>query len=307
MSKIKYFLHIILDPILKLINAIRSFILYWIRFITLKNGLNKKEPRDKRIIVSLTTFPKRIHSCAIVISYILSQTVKPDKIILYLAEEQFPDHKIPLLLQKEIKKGVQVIFCDDLKSHKKYYYAIKDFPDDIIITVDDDFIYRADLIELLIKGYKKEPNAVSCLHASEITFTDQNINTYSSWKNIDELFNPSLKKVAIGLGGVLYPPHSLHPEVFNKGAIIKNCINADDLWLKTMEVMNNIPVQKVGPVYAKYVPGSQEVALYKSNILNTDQSKAENKSNNDIQFENILNWYNNYFGKNDTLILRMKK
>ena len=39
------------------------------------------------------------------------------------------------------KRGLTIRFCEDLKAHKKYYYAFKEYPDDIVITVDDDVIY----------------------------------------------------------------------------------------------------------------------------------------------------------------------
>lgn len=306
MKKLKQILHLIADPILKLINSLKLSVLYSSRFGSVKDGLNTTEKRDKKIIVSLTSFPQRIKSAAIVISYILNQTCKPDEIVLYLAEEQFPNHKLPSLLKKEMKYGVKVEFCENLRSHKKYFYSMQQFPEDIIITIDDDFIYRSDLIEVLMNGYKNNPHCISCLHAGRMQFNGDSIEGYDNWPGVDEILIPSMQNVAIGVGGVLYPPHLLHSEVFNKEAIFRTCFNADDLWLKTMEVMNNIPVQKAGPIYAKYVPSSQDIALYKSNLNSSDEINKP-KSNNDIQFENILNEYNTFFGKKDTLISRMKK
>lgn len=306
MSKIKRILHFFADPFLSIASIIKLNLLYIHRYLTLKNGLNNSEKRDKKIIVSVTSFPQRIKSCAIVISYLLSQTCKPDEIILYLAEDQFPGHKLPSLLRKEMKYGVKVAFCENLRSHKKYFFSMQQYSEDIVITIDDDFIYRSDLIEILMNGYKKNPKCISCLHASRMQFNGDSLEGYDNWPGVDEILVPSMQNVAIGLGGILYPPHCLHSEVFNKDAILRTCFNADDLWLKTMEVMNNIPVQKAGPIYAKYVPSSQNIALYKSN-LNDANSDKKTRSNNDIQFENILNEYNTFFGKDDTLISRMKK
>ena len=46
--------------------------------------------RDTKLIVSLTTFPGRINSVHKTISTLLTQTLKPDEVILWLAEAQFP-------------------------------------------------------------------------------------------------------------------------------------------------------------------------------------------------------------------------
>ena len=47
---------------------------------------NKRKPL---LIVSLTSFPERINLAHITISTLLNQSLEPDKIILWLAEEQF--------------------------------------------------------------------------------------------------------------------------------------------------------------------------------------------------------------------------
>lgn len=47
--------------------------------------------RNEKIIVSLTSFPGRIHLVHKTIQTILLQSVKPDLIELWLAKEQFPN------------------------------------------------------------------------------------------------------------------------------------------------------------------------------------------------------------------------
>ena len=52
--------------------------------------LNTKKRNDK-IIVSLTSFPGRIHLVHKTIQTILLQSIKPDLVELWLAKEQFPN------------------------------------------------------------------------------------------------------------------------------------------------------------------------------------------------------------------------
>ncbi|MDU9375481.1 hypothetical protein McpSp1_00550 [Methanocorpusculaceae archaeon Sp1] len=71
----------------------------------------------------------------------MCQTKKPDKIILYLDETQFANRQLSFFLRQYQKYGVEVIYCEDIGPHTKYYYAMQSHPDSSIITVDDDVIY----------------------------------------------------------------------------------------------------------------------------------------------------------------------
>lgn len=50
------------------------------------------------MIGSLTSYPARITTVHRVIETILNQSVPLDKVILYLADEQFPDRQLPQTL-----------------------------------------------------------------------------------------------------------------------------------------------------------------------------------------------------------------
>lgn len=47
-----------------------------------------------------------------------------------------------------------------MRAHGKYHYAMQDFPNSIIVTVDDDMIYPNDTIESLWNAHVKYPNCV---------------------------------------------------------------------------------------------------------------------------------------------------
>lgn len=107
---------------------------------------DEKKRRDDSIIVSMTTFPARIGYVHLAIKSLLNQTVSPGKIILWLAKDQFQDVEIPQQLRALCTYGLEIRFCDeDLFAHKKYYYAMRAFPEQIIVTYDDDIIYPEDL------------------------------------------------------------------------------------------------------------------------------------------------------------------
>lgn len=204
---------------------------------------NEEFTRNHKIIVSLTSYPARIHIVQRTIKTILIQNRKADKIILWLSEEQFPNRErdLPSELQELCSYGLTIRWCDDLKPHKKYFYAMQEFPNDIIVTVDDDMYYSPDLLEILYQSFLKFPQAVSCIQAHRILRNKEGlIEKYDLWeKGCTYCRNePCADLIAIGCGGVLYPPHCLPTETFDEDTINEICLYQDDLWLKAMELMS---------------------------------------------------------------------
>ena len=263
-----------------------------------QDGLNTTEPRKRKIIVSLTSYPGRINVVPATISTLLRQTVKPDKIVLWLGEEKFPNQELPDVFKGLRRCGIEIRFRPDLKSHTKYFYAIQEFPEDLIITVDDDNLYQKNLIEELYNSYKKYPQCVSALRVHRIRFYDDcTVKKYNEWhyEYYGKIGSCSHQYFATGVGGVLYPPHVLHPEVTNLEIIQKYCHNHDDLWLKIMEVMNGTKVVIAGNSIEKHteaIIGSQETAQWKENVV---------CGGGDRQIEAVLSVYNEFFKNGKTL------
>ena len=172
-------------------------------------GLNR-EPRAKKVIVSLTSFPQRMWQIHFTLCSLLNQTIKPDEIILWLGSEQFPgrEQDIPKKVIKLQKYGITIKWCNDIKSYKKLVPALKEYPDDIIITADDDIYYLDNWLALLYEGYLNSPNCISCHRAARVTFDENNkLLPYKNWHNISEQVAPSYLNFLTTGGGVLFPPN----------------------------------------------------------------------------------------------------
>ncbi|MDT9026820.1 glycosyltransferase family A protein [Rossellomorea yichunensis] len=263
------------------------FVKFYYKFPYKKIGINKTIKREKKYIVSLTTFPGRINVVWIAIESLLRQRFKPDEIILWLAKEQFNGlEDIPIEIIKQQERGLTIRFCDDLRSHKKYYYAFKEFSEDVIITVDDDVIYPNNTLEVLVGLHKKHPNCICSNRAHVITKKEDNlIDSYNRWVNNPRGFQgPSKLLCPTGVSGVLYPPNSVDREIFNKESIKNLCFYADDLWLKIMSLKKGTHVVKSAsfPDDLFTIESSQNESLGSINV-------AENK--NDEQLQAILRKY----------------
>lgn len=269
------------------LRLIRNFILLS------DNGLNRK-PRTMKIIVSLTSFPQRMKYLHFTLCSLLKQTLKPDEIILWLGEEQFPgkERDIPKKVQKLQKLGVKIKWCKDTKSYKKLLPALKEYPNDIIVTADDDVYYSTNWLALLYKGYSESPDYINCHRARRISFDeDGKILPYSSWENVSEKSEPSFLNFIIGVGGVLYPPKLLHKDVLNEELFLKLSPFADDIWFWAMSVLNGTKINVVKDnifdvldVCPERNNGEiDEITLFSINY-------GQNK--NDEQFHNVLDCYN---------------
>ena len=197
------------------------------------NALNT-QPRNEQYVVSLTSFPGRINDVWISIETIMRQTFKPDAIVLWLAHEQFPDRKLPKSLSDLEKRGLTIKYCENLRSHTKYYFALKEYPEANVITVEDDCYYPKDTLESLVKLHKEFPGNICANRAHKITFDENGeVKPYRKWlHNYAGHTQPHHLLVMTGVGGVLYPPHSLNETIFDKETFKRICFYADDLWLK---------------------------------------------------------------------------
>ena len=261
------------------LNPVQSLPFQWYYFLRKKYDSLNSVKRNSHIVISLTSFPPRLGTLHYTLKSILNQTMKPDLLLLYLSKEEMHDESgLPSSILDLKKYGLQIIFVDDnLKPHKKYYYAMKHYPDSLIITIDDDVIYDKKLIADLYKSFLKYPSAVSSRRVHKIACDkSKNLLPYNSWHyEYKKESEPSHKLVSTGIGGVLYPPGLLPSETFDAAKIKELCLNADDIWLKFMELKNNVPVVwvKSKRVHPLSIKKAQKNSLQKNNYHENQNDK----------------------------------
>ena len=116
-----------------------------------------------QVIVSLTSFPAAIPYAVEAIRSVLNGSVLPDKVVLYLDTQKFPDGTLPTELEdlKAESPMFEVRFDEaEIRSYKKLIPALRDFPNDIIVTIDDDIAYHSNMLRDLVRLNKQFPNAI---------------------------------------------------------------------------------------------------------------------------------------------------
>lgn len=258
-----------------------------------QSGINASKTRKPRLIVSLTSFPERMSDIHYCLYSLLKQRTKPDKIILWLAKEQFPDLEkdIPQKVLQLKQNGLSIEWCNDIKSYKKLVPALKKYPDDIIVTADDDLYYPSDWLEKLYKDYLCNPAQIHCHRAHKIVLDSNFVPTkYKDWiKCISDSDNSYLTFLTGG-AGALYPPHTLKKDITNEEKFMKLCPHADDIWFWAMAVLNGTKIHKVKSKRQKliYVNLDRELGRTGEHTL----SKVNcNQHKNDEQLRNLLRSY----------------
>lgn len=250
-------------------------------------GLNKHK-RNKKIIISLTTIPSRIDKVWIPIECMMRQNCMPDAIILWLGKDEFKDIEIPENLKRLQQMGLSIRFCKDVGVHTKYYYVLKEYSDDYVITIDDDMYYGTNLIKSLMRTAHKCPNCVCARWVWKLEWSYHNkmynSSKFDSFVMKKTQIDPSHKLLALGVGGVLYPPNIFGAEVFDLDKAMQLTPKNDDIWLKAIEILEDIKVAKVSERFAPdvIVNDTQEIALSHQNV---------GKNNNAQYLQNVFDYY----------------
>jgi len=225
------------------------------------------------LIVSLTSYPPRFPTLAFTLKTLLMQSVKPDRVILWICNVDYSQLSDDVLALKE--KGLEIRTCSDLGPYKKIIPALKEFPDAFIATADDDINYTSDWLAKLAASWKGDNKNIICHRAHRIELGSDNLpRSYRDWTF--DVPGPLETRgiMPIGAGGVLYPPGSLHPDVTDEKLFSRLSPKADDVWLYWMGRRNGaIYIKTPGKRILFDWPGSQDVGLFHNNWAGNENDR----------------------------------
>ena len=115
----------------------------------------------EQIVVSMTSWRKRLCNVPKVIDSILAQTRKPDVVVLNLAEQEFPNKEIPAELVDYINNNAKLKLNwvnADTRVWKKFLPILEEYPEALIVPIDDDIIYPKTMIADFMRVHRKYPD-----------------------------------------------------------------------------------------------------------------------------------------------------
>lgn len=222
---------------------------------------------DAPIIVNITTYKKRDWCLYEMLTNLQKQTLKPNKIILWLSEEEYNKNDLPQTIQKCIDEHLlsDIMWVEKNTYCHKRYACFNKFNHCYNIMVDDDILYEKNFIENLYNESKKHQNCVTVYATRNIEYKKNNICVEGM---ISE--NPSHKNKLMG-GCCCFPPYILPKESLIKNIqlrdkYVKKC---DESWIKAFLIKYDIKIYGLHTFWNEVkfttIGETQNVSLYNEN------------------------------------------
>jgi hypothetical protein len=153
--------------------------------------------------------------------------------------------------------------------------SLKEFPLDVIITADDDIVYRKNWLETLMSDHEKHPGDICCHRCHYIKLDKGMPMPYAKWEWNTKRHGVSARNFNTGVGGVLYPPDCFYKDVLDSQLYTVLTPTNDDIWYWAMAVMKGTGIRVVegcmtDMIYANFEQEGLAGSLYFENALKND-------------------------------------
>jgi hypothetical protein len=241
------------------------------------------DPAD--VLVALTTYPARVSTAVLAVRSLLQQRVQPRKLIVVLAEDEFPGRAVPVELKRLTADGLEILWVTrNSRSYKKLVPVRERFPQATIVTADDDMLYPRWWLGRLVDASLRERGSIVGYRGRQITFDAHgNPRPYVQWGKATRS-TPSHEVMLTGAGGILYPPSSLPEDCFNVDLAERLAPTADDIWFRIGAYRMQTPVRVVDDKFHDFpeVRGNVETGLARTNVESMQ---------NDVQLEACIKYF----------------
>ncbi|WP_416863045.1 hypothetical protein [Helicobacter ganmani] len=227
--------------------------------VALESAIASTSGGGNLLIASLTSYPLRIPTLHYTLYSLLTQTLKPHKLILWLSKEEFPNKEqdLPSSVLDFTNHGLEIKWCEkNIKSYKKLIPTLQDYLNAIIVTCDDDVIYPKNWLSKLYNAYVENPQYIHCHRAHRISFDESgSLLPYMQWESCISHIqtSPSFLNFFTGVGGVLYPPHCLYKDVLDEQKFLHLATSQDDIWFWAMALLKETKINVVEENYTEFM------------------------------------------------------
>lgn len=248
-----------------------------------------KQYNGEKAIISFTSFGKRLDLCSKMLFKLYKDNILKEYhtvLTIHKKDVKFITEGVQYFIDKNL---IELIVCDeDIGPHTKYWYAMKKYYDKPIITLDDDRIYQKGPIDELYKSYKRlNKHYIYAVCAIDIQKENKKIKPLRFWQKKRQKENTiSFTSMAEGFAGILYPPKCFK-DLDKMKANIGDTKYDDDLYLKLVEIEENIPVYKTN-FYYHSVMSSDIDEMMKYNLHENQNVDNINRDRLIMKYENLL-------------------
>jgi hypothetical protein len=227
-------------------------------------------------IASITTYPARFEYFLKAVKSIDMQSVRSKALVVNISKEDMQDAEKDLVRRTKFVYSRKIIFqyVENLRPANKIIPTAREFPNDIIVTFDDDILYPKDRVKTLMNYHQLFPNNPIAYRTRQVEFKNKVPTSYNSWKLSYHIKGPSVLNFPTSVSGSLYPPGIFPEDFFDTETYKKLCYTNDDIWTYFHMLKNKTPFVKAGnEVKPPDIEGSQQTALWKNNVAKGSNDK----------------------------------
>lgn len=132
---------------------------------------------EPKPIISLTSWRKRINTVGKTIYSIITNCKFYEKIVLVLSTDEFPEKEACLPEDLKIMHQANLFEIlwvkENVKCFKKVLFTLKQYPQNPVVSADDDCLYNCDYVSVLYAKWKQYPTSICSyrtLRSSGISF-----------------------------------------------------------------------------------------------------------------------------------------
>lgn len=249
----------------------------------LEYGRHQSINQRNDVVVSLTTYGRRLSAVHLTVRSLLRQSVRPSTIYLWLYQGDIPAEGVPSELKKLERKGLRIRVIDEnLRSYKKIVHTfelVESMGWRFVVTADDDVYYPRFWLESLLVNAASDPNSVWCYRGHVVEFMDNGeLTPYRNWTIADRQGVSGNNLLPVGVSGICYPIESLKG-VNDRESFMSLAPTADDLWLKCVTTLNGYSARLVTDQSIHFVPvvtslRPPEKGLERVNVLEDGNTKT---------------------------------
>ena len=196
--------------------------------------------KDGGPVVTMTTIPSRLAAIAPTIRSLIDQDHPPVKIVLAI-----PDHSerencgYDEAILAALPDCVSILRCQDLGPATKLLPALKAFPNQVLVVVDDDVIYPRDFLKTLWHAHEAHPETVLAYRGVNlcdgVAFSDLRHQFATS------VLEPTPIDIVFGTWGYLVPPDALDDHVHDFTGYPTQARWVDDVWISGHLAKRGVP------------------------------------------------------------------
>ena len=252
----------------------------FIIFIILKVSFSTFIFNENKLIISLSTNITNINLVHKVIYSILEQNVDHSlyRILLILSKKDFINKKIlpiNLLFLINTKKIRIILIQKELNLLTKLLLALKEYPNNPILLINDNIIFPEGWLEMFINDHKRYPKDIisasiqyyfgNNLEIREFSegYNGKNFGTFNHISNM--VFNFAL--VNSNLGGTLYPSKCFkNKDFYNLQLFLNISKESDDFWQSFFIMKENKTLRQSSKIYdyTSYLINNNSYSFYKN-------------------------------------------